>query len=358
MLNITLHPPADLTAADLARWEQFRGANPDTLGPFFHPTFLQTLANVRSGVEVAVVRRRGQAVAFFPFHRDARGAGSPAAGLLSDFEGVILAPEVDIDPQTLMRECGVSSWQFKHLLANQKVFTACHYTLHESPYISLEDGFSGYCRNRAAAGSSVVKRTYQKLRKLERRVGPLRFEFDAVDPGVLTELIYWKSQQYRAAGLVDLFEFKWVSALLHQLLQQRSEEFSGVLTALYAGDHLVAALAGMRTVTVLHPWFPSYSPAFANYSPGSVLLIELIRHAADHGVQRIDLGRGEERYKRRFKTGATLVAQGSVERSFVMHLVRKNCHLAYDWLRRSTLRAPLSIPGRMIKNATERAALK
>jgi len=354
----------------MARWRRLQGGNAETKGPFFHPAFFQSLEKVRTGVHVAVVRRNGQAVAFFPYHRDSHGAGNPAAGLLSDFEGLIQEPGLMIDPPTLLAACGLTSWRFNHLLNNQPVFKTSHYALHESPFIELNDGFDGYQRNRRSNGSGVVRRTMQKMRKLSRDAGDVRLAIHSLskagsagmnngeNASVLRQLIAWKSQQYQAAGLVDLFEFDWVPALLQELLSHNTHEFGGVLAALYAGDELVAALAGMRTATVLHPWFPAYSPQFAAYSPGRILFIELIRAAADAGITRIDLGRGEERYKNRFKTGTTFVAQGSVERSYVSHLMRKSCHLAYHWLRRSTFRAPLQIPGRMIKNASERAALK
>ncbi len=358
MSPISLLNPSELSAADIARWRELQLLNPQLHGPFFHPHFIQAVAKIRPGVEVAVIRQQGEAVGFFPFHRDLHGAGQPAAGLLSDFEGLIQAPGLRVDPQQLLNGCGLRCWRFNHLLTDQEVFAGSHYSLSDSPYIEMTEDFDQYKQNRAAAGSQVVKRTQQKLRKLSRRVGPLRLELNAPDESTLEQLLRWKSQQYRSAGLIDLFEFQWVKDLLREMLTHQGSDFGGVLTTLHAGSHLVAATFSLRTGNILHPWFPAYAPEYSLFSPGSVLLIELIRQAPADGIRRIDLGRGEERYKRRFQTGATIVAQGCVERNYVTHLVRKTCHRAYNWLRTSPLRKPLRVPGRLIKNLTERAALK
>ena len=66
---------------------------------------------------------------------------------------------------------------------------------------------------------------------------------------------------------------------------------------------------------MLHWWFPVYDPAYAQLAPGWILLRELVAATPALGIRRIDLGRGDDEYKRRAKTGETLVSQGIVTRS-------------------------------------------
>ncbi len=66
---------------------------------------------------------------------------------------------------------------------------------------------------------------------------------------------------------------------------------------------------------MLHWWFPVYDPQFAAFAPGWILLRELTVAAPSLGVTRIDLGRGDDEYKRRAKTGDTMVCQGFVTES-------------------------------------------
>jgi CelD/BcsL family acetyltransferase involved in cellulose biosynthesis len=59
-------------------------------------------------------------------------------------------------------------------------------------------------------------------------------------------------------------------------------------------------------------WFPAYDPELARYSPGLILLLELIAEGAARGVPVLDLGRGEHDYKLRVADRFYEVAEGEV----------------------------------------------
>jgi CelD/BcsL family acetyltransferase involved in cellulose biosynthesis len=65
---------------------------------------------------------------------------------------------------------------------------------------------------------------------------------------------------------------------------------------------------------VLHWWFPVYDPAFGKLAPGWILLRELVTAAPVLAVERIDLGRGEDEYKRRAMTGQSTVCEGQLSK--------------------------------------------
>ena len=95
---------------------------------------------------------------------------------------------------------------------------------------------------------------------------------------------------------------------------------------------------------MLHGWFPAYDPALAKYSPGLILWLELARAAAVLGLEHIDLGKGQERYKTSLQSGAVQLAEGSIDFRFVAGSLR------HGWLyTRELVRAsPLRRPGRAI----------
>lgn len=128
-----------------------------------------------------------------------------------------------------------------------------------------------------------------------------------------------KRRQYAETGARDYFADPAHVQLVHRLLQTRDPGFGGVLSAIYAGPHLLAAHFGLRAGPVLHWWFPAYEPQFARFSPGWVLLRAVIDSAPDMGIERIDLGRGIDDYKRRAMTGYQVVCQGAVIRNPVRH---------------------------------------
>ena len=113
-------------------------------------------------------------------------------------------------------------------------------------------------------------------------------------------------------------EKSWAIQTLRNIRDIETDTFAGMLTTAYAGDQLIAVHFGMRSRDTLHWWFPTYDPAFHKYSPGLLLLLELARRAASEGIVRIDLGRGDERYKTSFASGATMFAEGSIERPLTL----------------------------------------
>ena len=126
-----------------------------------------------------------------------------------------------------------------------------------------------------------------------------------------------------------------------------SIDFSPVVSALYAGDTIASIHYGMRSRTLLHGWFPAYNVALARYSPGMLHWIETIKAAKSTGIHRIDLAAGHERYKQRLVTGATKIAQGTVDVRASTRAIRRTWWTAHDQLRGSQLattgRAPAEV---------------
>ena len=135
--------------------------------------------------------------------------------------------------------------------------------------------------------------------------------------------------------------------LLQDLSRTTEPGFKGILSALYFDDRLVAVHFGMMTGQVLHWWFPAYDPSLRKYSPGLILLLETARTAAQQGIERIDLGKGEERYKLSFMTGSQTVYEGSVDCNAFLHTVRVNYASTRQWL----LSTPVGPVARSVVNA-------
>jgi CelD/BcsL family acetyltransferase involved in cellulose biosynthesis len=69
--------------------------------------------------------------------------------------------------------------------------------------------------------------------------------------------------------------------------------------------------------------------------------VRLAQEAASLGIQRIDLGKGPERYKQSLMSGADLVAEGSLDLRRVRGLARKTVHNARQLVRSSPLQRPI-----------------
>ena len=123
----------------------------------------------------------------------------------------------------------------------------------------------------------------------------------------------WKSEQYERTGRCDRFSRKWVRDLVGRLEDLREPGCQGVLSTLSTGGRLVAAHFGIRTQTRLSGWFPAYDVSFSQYSPGLQLFLFMAESASAHGVELIDLGKGDESYKAEIGSWTYPVACGRVE---------------------------------------------
>jgi CelD/BcsL family acetyltransferase involved in cellulose biosynthesis len=338
----------ELTADELAAWHRLRAGNPALDSPYFHPGFAAAVHAAGRRVDVAVGRdRAGAVISLLPCHREGpviRPVGWPGA----DFQGPILAAGASFDPLTLLVD-GVRRFEFDHLLAVPG-FDTWVVSRQPSPYLDVTGGMDGYLERASKTGRDNIAQARRRTAKAEREHGPIRFEADVVDAKALARVIDLKRGQYAATGARDYFAEPDRHELMTRLMNTRDPEFAGVLSTLYAGDALLAAHFGIRSGPVLHWWFPVYDPQFSSLAPGWMLLRELILACPELGVDRIDLGRGDDEYKRRAKTGEEFVAQGVVTRSSAVRMLRRSHTSIIGALKASPLGPTLRKVARRLRN--------
>ena len=330
--GVSIISAAAINSEFARKWRALQESNPELTSPCFAPEFTQAVAAARDDVEVAIIEEDREIVAIFPFQRRPGGRGIPVGGIVSDYQGLICRPGFWCDPVELLRQCGLVSWDFDRLIATQEPFRPFHKLCEPSALMNLSQGYEAYVSERRDAGSEQIKKCMNLMRRLELEVGPIRFIPHSPDSAALSKVLAWKSAQYRKTGWRDLFALRWGRSLVERIHGIENESFAGMLSLLYAGDHLVAGHLGMRSRTVWHYWFPAYDRQFGKYSPGLILLLKMAEQAPRIGLRTIDLGTGLTLYKRRLMNASVSVAEGSVERpswlSFVRGIRRKAKALA------------------------------
>ena len=312
-MRVTLIPARELGADLVRHWLELQQSNPDLISPYFHPEFTRNIAETREDVEVAVIEDGGRIRAFFPFQRSRNSVGIPVGGIISDYQGLICNPDFTCNPRDLVQQCRLVAWDFHHLLLSQRQFEVFHAQTNVSPRIDLSKGYDFYVRDRREAGTELLSKCRKMAKRVEREIGPLHFVAHATGIEPMRQTLKWKSRQYRATGERDLFASEWINRALERMQATECHAFKGMLSLLYAGDRLLAGHFGIRSSTAWHYWFPAYDPELAKYSPGIILLFNMVQHASALGVQTIELGAGMSFYKQRFMNASTLVASGSVE---------------------------------------------
>jgi CelD/BcsL family acetyltransferase involved in cellulose biosynthesis len=353
MTTIQLKRVNELTAADWALWLDIQERTGVYESPYFRPEFTQAVAAVRDDVEIALLAEQGQTVGFFPFQRGKLGLGKPVGGKLSDYHGPLVRQDARVNPQSLLADCRLASWDFDHFRAATDAFDSCITIRDKSPQMDLTEGVASYVRRRRDAGSETIHRQGQKTRKLGREVGPLAFAYDADDDEAFELLCRWKSDQLKRTGLTDIFAFAWARALLAKLREHHGQQFAAPLSVLRAGDKVVAVCLSLRSQGMLHSWFTAYNPELQSYSPGLSLFLRLAEEANDLGIRKIDLGRGEERYKWSLASGSVEICEGSVSSRSFATLLRSSWRQTRDWVAKSPLAKTAGFSGKLLKPIRE-----
>lgn len=315
----------DLSPPHLAAWDEWQRTRPTLRSPFFRPEYSAIVARHLPAVRVVVVDHGDSPRALLPLQADAAGSARPVGAQLTDYQGII-GRDDDLDVVELLRRAGLRSYRFDHVPVDQVGFGEHATPKGESPYLDLAGGFEHYAADRRAAGSELVAQTANRRRRMERRVGPVRFELHSDDPHAFEALVRWKSAQYEATGVDDLFAHRWALGVVRDIWETgggADTRFQGLLSCLWAGDELAAVHLGLRSGPEWHWWLPAYDATHAAYSPGIQLLLAMAEAAPALGVDRIDLGRGDEPYKARFRSQAVPMTAGLVEVPSARVVVRK-----------------------------------
>jgi CelD/BcsL family acetyltransferase involved in cellulose biosynthesis len=328
-----------LAPRHLAAWHGMVAANPDLASPYFHPGFARAVHAVHGDVRVVVTEQDGDVRSLLAVQVRggiARPVGMPG----SDFQGPIVPPGAVFAPLRALRPLGVRTLAFDHLVEGAVGFAPWVDRRVGSPFVDVAGGLEGYLGRASSGGRAKVSKAKRLTDKLSRDHGDVRFTAEATDPLLLDQLIELKREQYRSTGARDWFAGRGHRELLRTLLDTRADGFAGTLSTLHSGTRLVAAHFGIRSGGVLHWWFPVYDRDFAAYAPGWILLRQLIVGAEQLGLRRIDLGRGEDEYKRKAMTGSTDVAAGEV----TVVPLRRQLRALGRAARRSVVTSPLGPP--------------
>jgi CelD/BcsL family acetyltransferase involved in cellulose biosynthesis len=305
----------ELDAELVQRWSEIQDSSVEFASPFMSPEFTQAVASCRSDVRVAVIEDAGRITGFFPFHRERFGVGRPVGEMLSDTHGVLLTPGLALNMRSLFRACGLTSWDYHHMIASQaEALSNTKPEIRDSYSVDLSAGIEQYLEDLRHSGSSLAADCRMKKRRLQRDRGTIDFIASSPNREWFETLVRWKSAQYRMTNVDDVLGIRWVRDLLERLLFVNTARLAGMLSAITADGQPVALHFGMRSSSTWNYWFPRYDEDAGRYSPGLLLLMEMMEAAPKTGITQVDLGYGTSTsYKARFQNKAIPLAAGLAE---------------------------------------------
>jgi len=139
-------------------------------------------------------------------------------------------------------------------------------------------------------------------RRLEEK-GAVRYEVYETGPlpaaiidGMVEKKIAWSAVHDKHG----LFDYPDVLRFFHLTLETAARQGRLFLAWLRCGDDVIAYNYGLIHHGILHISFWTYDPAWAQYSPGNVIMVHSICRAIDHGLRNVELGQGGSFFKRQY----------------------------------------------------------
>ena len=166
----------------------------------------------------------------------------------------------------------------------------------------LQSDFEELLKQRMGSGSR--KKLRQKERQLASAVGPvsyLRARTPAEIDRVLEAFFTQKAARMRELGISNAFDGAGVKEFTAAAAREIDSDTGEPIVELYAalaGDAIIATFGGIVAHGRFSGMFNSIAGAeFRDYSPGELLLANVVRMACERGCNRFDLGIGDAAYK-------------------------------------------------------------
>ena len=350
-VKIEILAPQDLSSDDAAAWTRLQGEEA-LASPFLSPKWVQILSRCagpdRKQLRIARLQQDGEAVGFMPA-RVARQTALPPGAPLCDYQGLIAEPRLRLDPREVIQAFGVARFDFDKLLADQAAFRAFARGGSCSQVIDLRDGYDAYEADRRAAGTDILKDCAKKRRKLEREHGEVIFTAGSRSQADFDQLVAWKRAQYATTGQTDIFDAGWPLDVVNALFKSEDADYRATLFTLQVGGKLVAGHLALCTPKIAHAWFIAHDDDFGRYSPGVILITEVIRWAAARGMHELDLGPGDYRFKLSLANRTRDVSHGFVGRPSAAAFARGATYRLREMVEAMALGPASTFPGKAMR---------
>jgi CelD/BcsL family acetyltransferase involved in cellulose biosynthesis len=169
--------------------------------------------------------------------------------------------------------------------------------------LALAANFESIARTRRSARS--LQQIRRKRRRLEAAAGSLTFgrARDAQTcERVIDKATRDRAERRRTSGVPSFFDMEGGARFIREAalngLNQPDGDCVLAVHYLQAGDTIVASYFGGSAGGHYSCFANAFDIAFEKHSPGEIILHDLIRHLCEQGLQSMDLGVGEEHYKK------------------------------------------------------------
>jgi CelD/BcsL family acetyltransferase involved in cellulose biosynthesis len=308
-MDVEVLPAAALGEAEAERWRRALAEDGRPVHPLLSPDFATAVGRIRPEARIAVLRA-GDRHGWLAFEPRGRGVGEVVGKGFTDVGGLPTEPGLPRpDYHQVLRACGLAVWRVVQADPGAGPLAGAaspdgappgtRVLGHTpNPVIDLSAGYQAHLAHLRRHAPASLRTVRKHERRLARDTAPVRYVFEELDPRPLEAMLRWKTAQYRASGWTDPLATARGRDLTRSLAALRSPGCTGAVSVLYVGDEPAAIALTLRSQNAMTCCITSYNQRHAAHSPGTVLLGRIIESAAGLGIATVDLGEGDQEYKR------------------------------------------------------------
>ena len=341
-MRVDVIPINELSEDMKQDWVRIQMSNPSFRSPFFYPELFISVAKYCPDIYVALLINENRLAGFLPFQKD-KQLNAAQSILLCNYEGIISLPDQYWDIDFILRKMGLNSWNFKTIVNFEKIKSKLNnFQTFNSSLVDLNCGLDEYWTY-IKSKKIGLKTLITNRRELENKIGPIRFVPYCNELKLLHQLLQWKITRHDSS-------VEWVNLItkiLEDIYNLNDPLFKGILSALYAGDELLAVQYTFRYKNNLGGVLKAFNPNFTKYSVGKLLLQEVINNHEKLEYNIFDLGPGVFQYKQDFSNRLLPIIKGT----FILNSFKERIK-SINWLYQSLL--PFArIKGKIVNNLSK-----
>lgn len=312
IVKYKLYRPGELSAEQWQIYAALRDARSIYDDPFFDPDFARLVGDVREDTRIGFASDGDGVFAIWPLHIRPGNWARPIGSPFSDWNAPILSEDTELSPNEILAGFDISGMTTNGFMPA---------TFQPSPHLQrvganladLSQGWQAFITEQQFQWPKHFKKMRRVYRNVERDFDAMNFNADDRSDKSYQRLLELKQQQFLRTGYHNVLKAPWTRALFDRLRAFEGPRLRGRLVSLSFDDKFAAGEFNLQSDRVMHGWITAFEQEFSRYSPGNMLVQELLESLCAEGLNLYDAGPGFDHYKRHYANLQSPIESGVIE---------------------------------------------
>lgn len=302
MIKVKLYPFKALDKSLRAEMTAMRDGQSAYENPFFDLDFADILSRLRDDTHVAVAHDDHGLLGFWALHVRPDRWARPIGGPFSDWHGPVMRDgTLELPAGDFLKKAGLKGMTAHSL--QPASFAACTMCEVSAAGVAhLPEGAAAYLEIMKVLHPKHAKNLRRAERLIKRDFGGPVFDIDNTSIEDFNWVMETKQTQYVRTGKHDVLGTDWARSMMEILRTEKFRRLRGRLSTLRFGNRLVAGEFNILSDTVMNGWITVYDTDYAKYSPGHMLMREVICDMENTGQVMCELGAGDNAYRKYYES--------------------------------------------------------